>query len=690
MRAPMSYTLIDLTRLLTATALLGPLLGLAGVALAEATDLLGFRTRAGARRYGVALLAAFALLPALASTVTRFAGLGSALVLTLGLAVLGGASIVRRRPAGVSLGAALALLGWLALVALETVDFDTGRALYQSYTVIDMVKHAATVRAIVDTGAPPADPFFARAEGSGYYYFFYTLGALAQKLAPSLVDARATIGALMVLVGPALHALVVLLLERTGFVSTPSTKASRIVLLLLFVSGLDVLPIALLRLATGTWLPQLDTWNEAVVSFPDALLWVPHHVAAVLAAWVAFLTLVDVAADRERGEPLAARPVLIAALALLSSAGMSVWTTLVAALALALWLARLAFARRTRALSVVACAGVLSLVIGLPHLVDMMNRGDEGFPLALTIRGFDQWDVRVRDEQLRYLGRALLLPLNYALELGLFLLGSVVFWMRRRRAEVPRSELDRLLVLYALAGFLFATFTRSTVLMNDIAWRAPLAFQLTMLVWTAATLATLGARFQVPRLTRRALYALAAVGYVTTLYGLVAQRVYRFVPLAPWAQYVNAHPETDRALREAYERIARELPPDTVTQHNPAPPRVFDFGLYGRSSVAVADRSASLYGASKRAVAARADALEPVFNGTLAAGEVRARAQQEQVDALVVTIDDAPWHDPSSWVWRSRPRYESERVRVIPTEQLAPSPALQAKCVRGPGGSCIQ
>ncbi|MDB4985544.1 MAG: protein of unassigned function, partial [Myxococcaceae bacterium] len=345
-------------------------------------------------------------------------------------------------------------------------------------------------------------------------------------------------------------------------------------------------------------------------------------------------------------------------------------------LAALLWFGMVCYERRWAALRVLLFTGVLTLLLGLPHVLDMMARADRGPPLALTIRGFDQWDTRVADPLLRLLGRLVLLPLNYGLELGLFMLGTLLFWTGPAHRQVRTSEVARVLTLYAAAGFFFSTFTRSTVLLNDIAWRAPMAMQLAMLVWTAAALQRMRlASLRTAGLRPRAFALLAAIGWATTAYGALAQRAYVRMPVVPWASYVNAHPETDRALRSAYEWMARELPPRTVTQHNPAPTRVFDFGLYGRNPVAVADRQASLYGASKREVEARVQRLEPVFTQLLSPSEVRRRADACGVEQLIVTEHDLPWQDKSSWVWRTAPSYENSRVRIIATASLPPAGA---------------
>ena len=61
---------------------------------------------------------------------------------------------------------------------------------------------------------------------------------------------------------------------------------------LLAVTGLDLLPTLYIWFAGHVWLDDMELWNEAqITSWAGSLLWVPHHVAALIACFVAFLLL---------------------------------------------------------------------------------------------------------------------------------------------------------------------------------------------------------------------------------------------------------------------------------------------------------------------------------------------------------------------------------------------------------------
>jgi hypothetical protein len=192
--------------------------------------------------------------------------------------------------------------------------------------------------------------------------------------------------------------------------------------------------------------------------------------------------------------------------------------------------------------------------------------------------------------------------------------------------------------------------------------------QVAALVWTVVVLVRLaeaGGRLRLPGL----LAVLLLLGYATTLYGFAGMRAY---PAAayPGFDHVNGQPAIDRDLRAAYAWAGTHLPYDLVLQHDPLVPRAFDFGLYGRQRVAVADPDAQLFGAPAEAVAARVQQVAPIFGETLAGPEVRRRAIEAGIGALIVTERDTPWRSPGSWVWRARPVYVGPRVRILRIEDL--------------------
>jgi hypothetical protein len=680
----MNDTLKDMAQSLAAVALCGPVVVLPGFALAGGAGVLGFWRRSLSSQIQLALIAAFALLPGLDSLVVRLAGLAPALALNLVLAVGGVAVLIRmgvfpraldaveiRRAWPILIGMAL----WTLLVGYAFWDFDWGGQLYSSLIATDMVKHAGTIQAIVDTGAPPVDPFFARSTPSGYYYFFYTLGALVERLGLGLVDARAAFAGTTVWTGTAMVALAAELLTRSGYSGAADIRRLRPILIaLLLVSALDILPISLLG-ASGTWPPTLGTWNEEVTPWLLSLLWVPHHVTALIAIWAALLTLDSVvAANAARRQLVVA--LIYAALAFVSALGASIWVTLAGVFTVALWLGVLAWQRRWRGLGLVLAAGLLAMFIAAPHLHDLIaDRQDQRFPIAFTIRAFKMFDLLVKARWIKAVGRTVLLPLNYGLEFGVMALGAILFLARAKAGELWREAngVARLLILTAVAGLMLGTFLKSTIIFNDLGWRVMLFPQTTFLVWTCLAL-----RDQIGRPIRRrrdkaivmAWSFLLLIGYLTTVYALFGLRFYGVLKTPCSIRCSAADPAVHRELRDAYAWLGRHTPPSQVVQQRPGPYRVFDFGLYGRNRVGVADSQATLFGASGTAVKARIAVLSPIFTTPMPAAEAAARARSQGVDILIAKATDPAWAARGSWVWATAPIYAAPMVRVVTVQSL--------------------
>ncbi|MGU3664335.1 hypothetical protein ACLBX9_09150 [Methylobacterium sp. A49B] len=664
----MNGTLSDACGVVLATLLGVPLVLLPGYALGNLTGILGFRAlEPGPRALSAALLG-IGLLPALDSLIVQAGGVPLALLAngTLGLAALRPALGDLRGPID---RPAVALGGlWLVIVAYALIDIDTGSALYQPITVIDLVKHAALTRAIADGGLPPVDPFVARPERAGYYYFFYTLTALVDWAGGRFVDGRTAFAGMTFWTGLALFGLLDRLLAATGLVRDAAPRLVRRSLwIVLPAGGLDILLVVADRAQSGSWLPIPEWLNEQVVNWPTSLVWVPHHVAAALAGWLGLLVLAEVADRAQPGRRAEAAAVAVAGTAFAACAGLSVWVCLGTTAAAAIWLALLGFERRWRAAARLCAAGLLSVVLATPYLLSLMgSRAGSAAPILFGIRPFGPIEG-IADEPVQSILRLILLPANYAFALGALAAGTLLFWQITPRGAAHAREAGRLLTICAAASLLLGGFLRSAILYNDLGWRVVLLAQVSAVVWTAAALARSAAG---PRLTMpRAFAALLLLGYATTLYGFVEMRAYPAAGRADFA-FLNGRPDIDRDLRAAYAWAGTHLPADMVLQASPRPPRVFAFGLYGHQPVAVADRKAQLFGADPELVAARVAALGPIFGAGLTAAEVRRLAAASGVGALVVTARDEVWADPDSWLRRARPSYAGPLVRILRVEDI--------------------
>ncbi|HLH10474.1 MAG TPA: hypothetical protein VKV77_01205 [Methylovirgula sp.] len=659
----MVQTFVHVVEVLVATSFLAILLILPGAAIGAFADWPFAKELGRFSAWGAALLFSLSVLPALLSVIGRLVSFDASVATEVALAVLGIAAV---RKMGMPPPAAIVgLLGCSLAVAFEFVDFQVGDRLYQPTLALDLVKHVATVNSILSWGLPLADPFVSRAQPAGYYYFFYTLAAVPVRLTMGALDARATIGALAVFDAVALLTLAALLWRR---IMAPAPRNVVIVLVVLLICGnLDIIPGMAIASLRHAWPVQLEWWNKQIAPWTLSLLWVPHHVLALIAGIFGLLLI------SERPRPACA---IVGGLAFASCVGASIWVGLGIVLTASFWLISLIRRRSGTAMTLVFAGGLAGLLL-IPQIFDLLHgRAGEGFPIAFTIREFSPVDDLTEPGALRKVLRLVFLPVNYLLEFGIFGIGAMIYWYHRR-PEI-KSEAGRILACAALAGLLLGTFTRSTLLQNDLSTRVMLLPQLAFLVWTAIVISDRNGdgSFRIRECLRwpAAMGALLVIGYAGTFYEFMSARLYPLLrPNAAAVPPVAFDPIVDEALATAYAWANLHIPRDAILQHNPVGhSRVVDFGLYGRNRVAVADREAMLYGAAPADVDLRLQVLAPIFKKQLPAAEVATRAAAYRVDALVVSSADPVWSNQSGWVWSTPVLYASPHVRLFATRSLAP------------------
>ena len=669
----MNFALIDTGGTCAAVLAGGIVVAVPGYALAW---LFRFSHHDGPSEPLAGVLVGLAVLPAVDSLAVRFCGIGAALWVTLALAALGAGLVVHtravRRPSWID----IALIGaWLAIVLFEWIDFDVAGKLYQPLTIFDTVKHAATAQAIFDTGAPPRDAFFLRPERSSYYYFFYTPAALVMRLCGGLVDAKSAVGGLVFWTGLGAFGLVRLTLARLG--EDALARRTLLIVGVMAAGGLDILAVVYFAWTRSFWMADPLQWNDVQVGawFED-LLWVPHHVSALIAGMLGVMALTGLADRRSRG---IAAATIFAGICFASCFGLSIWVTLGFVVTIAVWGLILTVEKRWDMAAPVAVAGAIALVIAVPQFMDLRaGRADIGpAPIALAVRTFYPVHMFLPDGPLQTIGDALCLPINYGFEFGVLLIGSLVYWRQRRNKRTQGGEFGRVLTIAALSCLLVGAFLRSTLINNDLGWRILLMPLLAGTVWTVAALHRLGktadgetTRATTWRPMRPAVYAMVVIGWATVLYTAVFMRVYPFVTVNKASRFIAADPATARDLRVAVDWVSTHLEPTMVLQQNPTPKRTFAFGVYGRNPIGVADTFSSLYGADPDAVIARIEALRPVFETSLPISEIGRKAAAVGIDDIVVTAADPVWAQPESFVWRVKPVFASSRVRIIPATTL--------------------
>jgi hypothetical protein len=664
----MNAALTDAAGIAGAAAILAPLIVLPGATIAAALDRCDNGEPQRPPDMCTALLLGIAVLPALVGVLSQIIGLAAALGFQAGLAILG--LLPRIRPRRFPLTWCLPIAIWIALVIATQVDFEFAGRLYHSALVRDLAKHAATVNTLVTWNVPLVDPFYLRPAPGAYYYFAHILATLPVRATAGIIDARASMAALIILCGIGLFALALFTWQRCHFASVDPSRIAILLLILLLARNLDILP-ALSLIAAGEWPVDIERWNEQILSWLFSCLWVPQHVVALIAGSVALFMLAD------RGEMRRHswfRP-LLAGVAFASCVGASVWVGFGVGLAAAFWLASLCYRRCWAEAIYLVSAGAIAAALLVPLGLEFLHgRAGEAMPVQLGVRGFLPIDRAVAPGPLRQMLDFLFLPLNYLFELGVFGIGAVVFW--RQNGWRHGTEAARILTLCALSGLLLGSFARSVIINNDLGWRVMLLTQFAALIWTAAAIvhAAEARGTSIMALLRwpARLGLLALLGYAGNLYNLVSIRAYPAMGsrLALFDRGFD-RPELDREMRDAYRWLNANLPREAVVQHNPAgEPHIYNFGLASRHRVAVGDSEAALYGAPKSEVQARLEAISRVFTAPLPADAVRAEAIAQHIDVLIVASADPVWNISSSWVWTTRPVYKSSLVRLLAVSEI--------------------
>src|SRR5579864_5145225 len=294
-------------------------------------------------------------------------------------------------------GIVLAIVaGWVVLGLLCLVDLQIGHRLYYPTAAYDYTLRTTITAAITRTGIPPQNPYFfpGRPFLLRYHYFWFIMCSLVDKLGGALVSPRQAMLASTLWCGIGLIALVPLYLRF--FQPKASLNLERRMLVgiaLLGVTGLDILGVAAIATTPAHLLPTIEWWNNQISAWITAVLWVPHHVAGLIACLTGFLVIW--CAPRGRSLLLSG---VIAGFAFASAVGLSVYVTLVFAAFLAVWLLITIIKKNRREAFVILVAGLVTVAAVTPYLLELVGArtgqatGGGSF-VRLTVRWFSISEV---------------------------------------------------------------------------------------------------------------------------------------------------------------------------------------------------------------------------------------------------------------------------------------------------------
>lgn len=551
--------------------------------------------------------------------------------------------------------------GWLIIT-----DLQLGNRLSLSGVLMDYSKHVSVTDAISRTGIPPVNQSYypGTPQPLFYYYFWFLLCSLVDQLGGGLVTAKHAVFAGTLWAGALLVAAL-----RVYADMLPGTKAATttaVAAALLLVTGLDLMPFLTMYLHAALAgpvpgpLPDLEWWNEQITAWLSAVLWVPHHVAALAVCLTGFRL-----AERGGFGPL------IAGAAFACALGMSIWVTLTAAVIGGTWCLLLLLRRDGLGLMAWGLAGATALLLALPFVLDLhASQQSTGAPIAFSVREFFPLTRAYRlfgsDITCGQTCRLLALPLNYSLEFGFFGLTALIYWVHRwRRGPLSRNEL--FLLVQAAAALVFCSLFKSAIVLNDLGWRGMMFVQFALLLWAAPIVTGFAAagRWQ-PWLKATAALGLAA----TTIQAI----------------QLRSQPATERNadLRRTYEWIAAHTPVSAIVQHNPAVGFEGVHAMYGNRQAAYSDQLyARLYGIDPETAEKFGTTLEPLFaDPPLPLPQIVALAHRFGISHLVAKAEDPVWHVRDSWLWAVKPLFATASARVVAVadlERLIPKGPATAK-----------
>jgi hypothetical protein len=728
---PANFSLFDAAHITLAIVLLPAILMLPGYPFAWFLDFARFRRRPGWQKSLLCLPVSVGIMPVLCYLAGRSLTMRGAAGLLVAVCAAGLVLILRDLARTASKRRATAgklrkpvlvfLLIWSALVILSLSDLQIGDRLYPSVVAYDLSFRSLLTGEFARTDIVPGNPFFADGQPVvlRYHYYWFLYCGLLERLTGGWLAARYILSACAVWLAAGVWVLLVLFMRYLCARRPGQGRRSLIALGLLAVGGLDILPVSaklLMGALTGNdYLlmpePTLEWWNDQqITTWLDQFLWVPNHVAAMIACFTALLLLLPSSCVPERKRWPAA---VLGGVCLASSVGLSVYVAVAFFVFLGLLGVVTLLGRQWRQAVFLAAGGGVAAALCIPFAVELLVAGGSGpaSPFALHVRPFGLWRFLAKTllsnpERWLTAGDLLFLPVQYFLEMGFFF--AVLIWRLWRigRDGWKLRAFDSIALTMLTVSFAIGSFLRSVTPLgaNDLGWRCFMMAQFVLVLWGAELLSGISPRIRltIQKLWRgegaSALLAiLLAFGLASTAAELTLLRT--FMPrmerrveadprLAPKAAYycswlgpIQELGGRAHDLREAYEWLGARLPRASRVQFEPGDGNgwVLHCLFSRRAAVFYGEGAATFTGVpAQRARAARAE-LDRVF-GARAEPNAGAACGRLGVAAWIVKDTDAVWRDPTSWIWRTPAQFRNKRVAIYLCDTIKENPA-------GAGGS---
>lgn len=696
-----NFTGQDVFGLLLAILLFTTVLVFPGYVIGWSLNLFSFRQRTILVQYVIALALSNALIPALLFLPYRLFsnqhGIGVIVIFfMLWVAILIKSSKINRPRLEFTraIKVAVALGGtWVVFCIFLLVDIQIGHRLYFNAASHDFATRTALIDAITRTGIPPINPgyypgHFERI--TELYYFWYIPGSVVDVLGGRWVDARVALFAGITWSGLSLIATIATYLRiRNPQSGAKAWRASLIGSQLLAVSGLDFIPVIMIMIivkATFGVLPfdgRIEGWNLPVMSWLNALTWVPNHVASLAACIISLLAILS-SFHATKAQRLVS--VIVAGISIGSALGLSIWVAFTFGVFMAVWGIATLCNRSQRSIFLpIITSGTLGLIVVSQFLVEVLrsdggSTSTGGLPISLYVRRFSF--TGALEPGLREIMGTLFLPVNYFFELGFFFVIAILWLRQRRKLDYQQNNpyfLAEIILLATVAILL--SFVKSTVIvLNDLGMRGWLLGQFVLIVW-AVDIFNAPSKEQIlltPTLFRSSLRSrrindlltfLLIVGIMTTALEAVSTRFWTILIDAGVVGVPNELSadtnlgERTYNARLAYEYIRDHTPQNIIIQNNPTTFLDRPGGLYGTRQMIIADRTA--FGVPVEVFKELSTSighifqLEDVQNWTA----IDRICNQYSIQAIVIKDSDP--------LWSSLPRLQQQRTPLYINQYYA-------------------
>jgi hypothetical protein len=678
----MNYTLQDILGAAFAFCLFPFVIVFPGYVVGWLLDLFDFRLRQPLVRLGLGLVLSFAISPIVLFLTSSLLSFQLAFLTLSGFA-LAFAMIILKEKSFTALGTNTRIniffwigLGWMTFAIFSLINIQWNGQLFFSVTSFDQTARIAIIDAMTRSGVPPINPSYYPGHPvrlTFLYYFWYILCSMIDVIGGRYVDARSALNASSAWAGIGMMVVVTLYLrQRNNNRGESVWRSARIGVGLLTVSGLDVIPIAMLMLATGQIVGSIDVWNTWIQSWAASTLWAPHHLASLIAGLCAMMLV-----QSAPGKPASEQFIIltITAFGLSSALGLSIYVTLVFVIFWGVWLIAIFFEKTNRGLILqMICSALLAILLASPFLLGLLQGGGEArqFPIMFEIRTFLQLESFVKDWPpiARSLIMLAILPINYLFELGFFFMAGL-YWFKIKDKKTFHTNPFYLAEIILLAvTFLIGSCLRSTlVATNDLGWRAWLPGQFILLVWGVDVLENLVLTSQPvssitgeTRKNRNLLLIFLSVGILTSIADAMLLR--GAWPIMTGLDVTRKY----YSARLAYDYLRDNVPAHVIVQNNPLNYVDRPSGLYGTHQMVVADRAdRTSYGVSLGIFNKLTNDIGLIFsNENINNWQfIDSACQKYFIDILIFEVTDQVWDSIPVLKTQRQPLYENSQYAIF-------------------------